>query len=326
LDIVPLSEKHLEDAAALFAACYGQQRRLLPLLPARYEDPSGVLTMLADLVQSVPGVAAIAGGRLCGYLVAFTGLAQFKGRETGAYCPEWGHAAAGPDRSSVYRHMYESLSERWVKDGCLTHAITFFAQDSEVADVWFRNGFGMIVVDLLRSLDPVPGTRPGGMELRRIEPEEAGLSLPLIHELDQHMRRAPVFLTDMEVPDEEECRSWLAGPAHSLWLASHNGELAGYMRAEPPKRGGSIDIVHDPGTISITGAYTRPEYRGMGVGNALLSQVVIWAVANGYQRCSVVFESQNIPGSHFWLRHFQPVCHSLIRRIDERIADSPNRP
>jgi hypothetical protein len=35
----------------------------------------------------------------------------------------------------------------------------------------------------------------------------------------------------------------------------------------------------------------------------------------------VDFEPQNIPAAHFWLKHFQPVCYSLIRHVDERIAE-----
>jgi hypothetical protein len=34
----------------------------------------------------------------------------------------------------------------------------------------------------------------------------------------------------------------------------------------------------------------------------------------------VDFESANLPGSAFWLRHFEPVAHSLMRRVDSRLA------
>ena len=34
--------------------------------------------------------------------------------------------------------------------------------------------------------------------------------------------------------------------------------------------------------------------------------------------CSVDFESANLPGSKFWLRHFEPVAYSIIRHIDPR--------
>jgi hypothetical protein len=54
LTIIPLQERHLEDAARLFAGDYRRQRERLPVLPARHEDPGGVLPMLSDLLGSFP--------------------------------------------------------------------------------------------------------------------------------------------------------------------------------------------------------------------------------------------------------------------------------
>ena len=60
--------------------------------------------------------------------------------------------------------------------------------------------------------------------------------------------------------------------------------------------------------------------RGTGIGTALLRHGFEWARSSGYTHCSVDFESANLPGSRFWLRHFEPVCHSLMRRVDPRLA------
>jgi hypothetical protein len=58
---------------------------------------------------------------------------------------------------------------------------------------------------------------------------------------------------------------------------------------------------------------------------ALLNELLADAVANGLKRCSVDFETANLEGKHFWLTHFQPVCRSVIRRIDENIAWANSR-
>ena len=34
---------------------------------------------------------------------------------------------------------------------------------------------------------------------------------------------------------------------------------------------------------------------------------------------SVDFEAANQLARGFWLQHFQPICHSLLRKVDERI-------
>ena len=76
----------------------------------------------------------------------------------------------------------------------------------------------------------------------------------------------------------------------------------------------------DPTTIDVTGAYLKPEARGRGTADALLGKLLDWARERGYARCAVDFESANPTASRYWPRHFTPVCHSLIRRLDERIA------
>jgi hypothetical protein len=47
-----------------------------------------------------------------------------------------------------------------------------------------------------------------------------------------------------------------------------------------------------------------------------------WAVEEGFVRCSVDFEATNLEACQFWLKHFQPACRSMIRRLDERILQT----
>ena len=49
--------------------------------------------------------------------------------------------------------------------------------------------------------------------------------------------------------------------------------------------------------------------------------VARWARDEGYQRCSVDFETMNTLAAHFWPRHFRPVCYSLGRVVNEHILD-----
>ena len=79
-------------------------------------------------------------------------------------------------------------------------------------------------------------------------------------------------------------------------------------------------IIRDEKTSSITGAFTEERFRDSGIGAALPSHALDWARSIAHERCAVDFESQNILGTRFWLRHFQPICYSLIRHVDERIA------
>jgi len=112
-----------------------------------------------------------------------------------------------------------------------------------------------------------------------------------------------------------------ANSANALWLAYRGGEVVACMGLEPSNPTACY-IIRDEKTTSITSAFTRESERNQGLATALLNHSLAWARSVGYARCAVDFESQNIPAVRFWLRHFQPVCYSLIRWVDERIAGS----
>jgi GNAT superfamily N-acetyltransferase len=63
-----------------------------------------------------------------------------------------------------------------------------------------------------------------------------------------------------------------------------------------------------------------PEARHTGVGTALLSRVIDWARSAGFERLAVDFETANVLARRFWLRAFSPICLSLERHLDDRLA------
>jgi GNAT superfamily N-acetyltransferase len=67
-------------------------------------------------------------------------------------------------------------------------------------------------------------------------------------------------------------------------------------------------------------AFTKASARSKGVATALLNRSLEWARSQGYERCAVDFETMNFLASRFWLKWFEPVCYSLVRCVDERLA------
>ncbi|MFN2177124.1 MAG: GNAT family N-acetyltransferase, partial [Anaerolineales bacterium] len=107
-------------------------------------------------------------------------------------------------------------------------------------------------------------------------------------------------------------------PGREMYLAYLEGEPAGCMGLDPGHPDG-CDILKDPGTATIEIVYVLPEFRRCGVGLALLNFFLKRAQEQGYQRCAVEYESANVTAARFWERWFDPVCCSLLRRIDDRI-------
>ena len=315
-EVVGLKAEHLPKAAALFLAGYREKREREPTLPSRHEDARVVLAKLMDLAQRSLGVVAIRNGRLVGFLLGQT-LPSFRGKRT-AYSPEWANAAQADGRRDIYLAMYAGLSSRWVADGCLTHLISFLAHDGQVADGLSWMEFGLTAVDAIRDLRAVAGTA-ADVPIRRAGGDDAEAVLTLCRALQEHLAAAPIFrpLTDRMERNMVEKR--LADSNCALWLAWCDDEPAAYMHIQPANPTAAY-IIEDPKTASIKAAFTKECYRGRGLGLALLNRALEWALSAGYERCAVDFEPQNIPAARFWMKHFRPVCYTMIRRVDGRIG------
>jgi GNAT superfamily N-acetyltransferase len=217
----------------------------------------------------------------------------------------------------IYRRMYAELAPQWLANGCFTHAIQFYPHEKEAREATLSTGFGMAVIDALRDLTPVQASPIQTIEIRQVGPEAIETIKLLESALNRHLSSAPIWLPLLERTGRN-WEKWFTDSQHALWLAYHHDEAVGYLCIESSSHNGLP--VADDVTVSITGAYTVPTMRGRGIGVALLNQSLEWAQANGYQKCAVDFESANLPGSQFWLSHFQPVCYSVARRVDDRLA------
>jgi GNAT superfamily N-acetyltransferase len=316
MKVVPLSEEHLQDAAALVSRRYQGLREQVPSLPPRYAEVRTLLPMLRDIAGAGPGVAAIHGGRLAGFLSSWL-IPSFRGKRS-AFSPEWANGADLENSPRIYEAMYTHVSASWVADGYTTHLIGLLANDRDGLAGWHWLGFGMLAADAVRDLQPAPGPDTN-VEIRR-----AGLrdleQVQALHEaLAQYMAAPPIFLVRAHERDRSYYEEWLQNPDRAIWLAFQDGDAVAYIRQGPASEDAST-IIYDDKTTSITGAFTRERARGGGIATALLNRSLVWARAKGYERCAVDFEPMNPLATRFWLRHFQPVSYAVVRHIDERAA------
>lgn len=314
LQIVTLQDAHLDDAAALVARRYRALRQRKPLLPARYERSETISAMLQPLVGAGNGVVSLRAGRLVGFLAGSV-LPELLGRRS-LYSPEWANGAELEESRFLYEEMYRHAAASWVADGCFVHAISMLGHDRQGIEGWHWLGFGLAAIDALRDLTPVEGAGATA-QLRQAGAEDAAAAVPLFRGLERHLAGAPAFW----IHKLQEPREWLSRPGRALWLAYDQGMAVGCLGAGPDYEGG-CQVLQDEGTVSVELAFTHEAARGRGIGSTLLNQALAWAREKGYQRCAVDFESMNVLASRFWTRWFDPICFSLIRRIDERVASS----
>jgi GNAT superfamily N-acetyltransferase len=318
--IVPLTADHAEDAARLFLHRYSDERRANSTLFDRTGSDDDVAGRLTRMLATNPGVAALDGRDLVGHLAGWQ-IDGFKGPERGVYCPEWASVAV---RASVQRSLYAEMSRVWVAQGVANHVVCVLAHDSKALDAWNWDGFGMHVVDAIRTIEAMGATAFPGVEFRKAAADDLDHFVPLADALAEHVMAAPVFCHIPRPRTRDDHADRLAEPSRHVWLAMHGTDAIGYIQCETPLDDVAFSVL-SPTNVGVSGAFVRPDWRGRGVATALLECVLAWGREAGMTTCSVDFESSNIHACRMWLRHFQPVCYSLLRRVDPRMVTSGPR-
>lgn len=317
MEIVDLKESLLEEACELYSASYRHQRELVPILDESNGNQERIHSMLKKFLEDHPGVAAMENGRLMGYMAGryYNGLL---GVHKGAFVPEWAHASVKENPFEIYRRMYQAIGQRWVEQGCLTHAIQFLSYTDKAQEAFCWNGFGRVCIDAIRPVEAINVEMPQGISSALIQEKDIPAWLTLVDGHNRHLAKSPAFKPYLESEMERELADVIKRPGNGTWIAWKDGEAIGYMSIAP-KVDGAAWIVNGERKIAISGAFVKPEFRGKGISKALLSTIMEWAAGEGFVRCSVDFEATNLEACRFWLKHFQPACRSMARRLDERI-------
>ncbi|MBK8051501.1 MAG: GNAT family N-acetyltransferase [Anaerolineales bacterium] len=317
MNIAPFASHHVSEAAELVAARFRALRTQQPILPEHFANPALIEPKISHLASTSPGVVALEAGKLCGFLLGMP-LAEFKGRRA-VYCPEWSHGAILEDSSRIYQAMYRELAPAWISDGRFLHVLTIFANDRSGLDAWFWQGFGMLVIDAVRELNPVPCQPRHDVVIRRMRREDIEDVQRHDEALRRHLAAAPIYLSYVHQEGATQFEEWLPGTELVMFVAEREGKIVASLGVGPANKD-ARPTIEDPGTGSILTAYTAPEVRNLGIGATLLAAAVAHLLNIGKTRCAVDFESQNIPAVRFWLQHFTPVCYSVMRTVDDRIA------
>ena len=310
-------EEHISDAARLFTRRFSSLRARVPALPSGFENPDRIIPLLTRQIGRYPGAVAVRDGSLAGYLIGAV-VPQFKGKR-GIFVPEWANAAEPEGSDEIFGELYRALSGKWIDNGCVFHAVSVLASEDIVVSGLSLMGFGHLVIDAVCDLTGLPETRQvPGLTVRRAGTGDAETAAAFLDALSRHLASPPIFLPYIDRETESSVDEWLSDRGNALWIGYLHGEPVSCIGMEPINPTAAL-VVREPETVSITSGYTCPDLRGRGIAENVLSTALRWARDEGYVRCTVDFETQNIPGRRFWLSHFAPVCRSLCRTVDERI-------
>ena len=301
-EVVPFSDKHVADAAALLAARHARHRDAEPLLP-ELEDPVAAI----ETEWSSDGASGVFSRH--GYLIA---APQTVRGVTWMRAGIAGQAIEGD--LETMRDLYAAAAQRWVDEGQTKHAVFVPSHDEELVDAWFRLSFGGSAVLALRQTgleEPFdagvvirPGTAEDFDEVGRLEVEMGEAMVP-----------APSFSdVTLQTPDEaaaEWHEDW-DDEKYKLFVAERDGKIAGHilLYRRPP------DLRVPRESIDLAQASTYPEARGTGIGRALTAHVIRWAHENGHPVMTTDWRLTNLWASRFWpKRGFRVAFLRLYRSI-----------
>lgn len=308
--MVPFAPGHVVPAAELVSARLAYARRVAPALPDEIAGLDALVGILSDVQSSGVGVAAVKGDALIGLMVGY--VLEDQNRQPSVICPEWANGATVEGDQALYEDLYRSASDLWAEAGAGAHMILTPAAQKSEGDALEWLGFGRMVVDAVRDLQPVTG-RPQ-VDVRHGTPDDVEGVAALYEAMSDDLRMAPVFNSAYDEPDPAEIALALTEECRTLLIAEQSGVAVGFVTVGPVGAD-ACTMVRGAGSAGITALYTRPEWRRRGIASALLDEAAAWCVASCYDRLTVYFEPMNIASRRFWLKHFTPVCQGYARTI-----------
>jgi ribosomal protein S18 acetylase RimI-like enzyme len=316
LAVVPLDRAHLGAAARIFAGRLRGLRRRVPSLPTRLTELDASLDLLQEELDPDRTLVALDDDTVVGYL-GWREYADFRStRRRGAHSPEFGNAALAGRGAQVWRALYPVAASRWFSAGCQFHAVTCLAGDPALERALSESGFGLLLHDALRPMTPIDASSVRGMSVRPASARDAPALAELEVEHRRHYGTPPTLMVAPDPDPESDLRRLMATAPGGIWVAESDGAPQGFLRFEPESFG-AVVISLAPTTISITGAYVRPAWRGRGAARAMLAAAVEHYRQLGFERLAVDYETINPEALAFWPREFRPVAISHLR-VPER--------
>ncbi len=312
-----MNHNHVEGAAKIALSEYMEQRAFVPILP-EFDFHNGLCKIISELTDSDLGVVALENGNMVGYLTCYQPMQNHFGKTPGVFSPLHGHGTIKENRSKIYSRLYQKVSEKWIKQGILSHAISLYTH-SEAVESFYFNGFGLRCIDAIREVKQIEVNLNANMKMFELSANELDAVVPLKNQLIKHLRNTPMYIPLFFQVDYKQLREDSEDRKSRFFVAEINNEIVAYIEI---MSSGENFVCEYAEMMNICGAYLIPEHRGSGVFQKLLAFLMEILKTEGYTHCGVDFESFNPTSRGFWLKYFIPYTYSVTRKIDDRIVEN----
>lgn len=311
LECKPFGKEHVEAAMQIALENYREEREYVPELPedAKIED-------IGSIIEEGYGVVALSEGQVVGYLCFYDPWPGAFDTEDalGTFSPLHANGAVKENRYRIYQDMYAYAAGYLAKNRIKGLGVCLYAHDETAKKALFEYGFGMRCKDSIQKIaafDQYPTYNPE-LQFRELKVEEFPLVRDMRFELHEHLKESPCFIQS----GADDFTRWITrveGGDRRTFVAVKDEKIAAYI--DVGEEGENFATVN-PKMRSIQGAYCRPEYRGMKIGDDLLRYVAGAMKEEGFEYLGVDFESYNPTANRFWGKHFKEYTNSVTRKIE----------
>jgi len=288
-EIIPFTAEMIPSAGRLLAKRHTENRKKLPLLPARFEDPQVACQSVEATWNEkyTKGYAAFRNGKLVAYLIGSTTTNPW-GRAGNVYLP--GYSLATGESGQVIQDMYTKLGDDWVKRGSFDHYLYISAADEDVIQGLFDLGFGKERVDALLnfgSLNIPEIEKPAGINIRKAGKGDNALVGSFSNVIFRALAKAPYWHPTVPEDWDELHEGWSELPDEkewTVWMALEKDEPLSMIGFRPEEEA-FTQMLASPKTLYLSVAATKPQARGRGINTILTWHGLKHGREAGYEIC-----------------------------------------
>jgi GNAT superfamily N-acetyltransferase len=327
--LLPFTKDMIPEAGILLAKRHQRDRKILPILPDRFEsvDVAERAFKLLFEKKNTRGYAAFRSGKIVAYFIGTT-TNQPWGRCGWVILP--GSALAEGESMETLQDLYVLLGDDWVRHGVFIHHTYLSAADKNLVDAWFSLDFGKERIDAILDFNQIeiPEIKiPEGIQIRRGGPGDNEHLASMSHLIMRELEKSPYW---HPTPPEDflEIREGWAELADDetvdIWLALEGDKTVGSIASWAtmhPEGDTDTDMFAAGNMFTLSVAATHPESRGKGVGTALAWTCLAHGLDQGFEYCHTDWISPNLAASRFWPRFgYQEVAYRLTKNINPMIS------
>lgn len=266
-------------------------------------------------------------------LVGFLGYYHLweKGDQLFCTIPFWGYGAAGTNRAKVLSYLFQSLADQLSTKEKVHFEIKIYAHDEETIRLFSFLQFGILceegsfhcplekvlsdetqVLNLIRSKVKMQSQ----FKLREITAEEKVYRWPeiwsILQQLIRHLQKSPVFYKGEEFT-EEVYQSYLMEENTKVLIAEKQDRIIGILCAG---KDGNSFLNNDKNWYNIGDLYVDSNYRGSGLAQLLLTEMIRSLEESGFEKFWVEHGTANPNARGFWNKYFASYLYTMTRVIE----------